>query len=340
MPSTRTRRTRSREPIEEYLLSEHQLEEMYYFMLLSRRLNERMLALNRQGRAAFVIAGAGQEAAQVGAAMAIQRGTDYVAPYYRDLGVNLVLGMTAREAMLNLFAKRDDPNSHGKQMPSHWGNSERRIVTQSSVVTTQFLHATGIALAARMRNDPIVVLTSCGEGSTSKGDFHEALNFASIHKLPVIFYVENNGYAISESNEKEMAIPHVADRARGYGIQSAVVDGMDCIAVYQNVRPAVDQARRGGGPYLIEAKCYRLWAHSSDDDDSRYRTKTELEEWTRKDPITTFRTRVVNDGIFPREDLDEIEQRVEEEVRDATQWAMMQPDPLPEDTLAHVYKES
>jgi len=339
MTSTRTRRTRSKEPIEEYLLSEHQLEEMYYYMLLSRRLNERMLALNRQGRAAFVIAGAGQEAAQVGAAMAVQRGTDYVAPYYRDLGINLVLGMTAREAMLNLFGKRDDPNSHGKQMPSHWGNSERRIVTQSSVVTTQFLHATGIALAAKMRNDPIVVLTSCGEGSTSKGDFHEALNFASIHKLPVIFYVENNGYAISESNEKEMAIPHVADRARGYGIQSAVVDGMDCVAVYQNVRPAVDQARRGGGPYLIEAKCYRLWAHSSDDDDSRYRPKAELEEWTRRDPITTFRTRVVDDGIFPREDLDEIEHRVEEEVRDAAQWAMMQPDPLPEDALTHVYKE-
>ncbi len=339
MTSTRTRRTRSKEPIEEYLLSEHQLEEMYYYMLLSRRLNERMLALNRQGRAAFVIAGAGQEAAQVGAAMAVQRGNDYVAPYYRDLGMNLVLGMSAREAMLNLFGKRDDPNSHGKQMPSHWGNSERRIVTQSSVVTTQFLHATGIALAAKMRKDPIVVLTSCGEGSTSKGDFHEALNFASIHKLPVIFYVENNGYAISESNEKEMAIPHVADRARGYGIQSAVVDGMDCVAVYQNVRPAVDQARRGGGPYLIEAKCYRLWAHSSDDDDSRYRPKAELEEWTRRDPITTFRTRVVDDGIFPREDLDEIEHRVEEEVRDAAQWAMMQPDPLPEDALTHVYKE-
>lgn len=339
MTSTRTRRTRSKEPIEEYLLSEHQLEEMYYYMLLSRRLNERMLALNRQGRAAFVIAGAGQEAAQVGAAMAIQRGTDYVAPYYRDLGMNLVLGMSAREAMLNLFGKRDDPNSHGKQMPSHWGNSERRIVTQSSVVTTQLLHATGIALAAKMRKDPIVVLTSCGEGSTSKGDFHEALNFASIHKLPVIFYVENNGYAISESNEKEMAVPHVADRARGYGIQSAVVDGMDCVAVYQNVRPAVDQARRGGGPYLIEAKCYRLWAHSSDDDDSRYRPKAELEEWTRRDPITTFRTRVVDDGIFPREDLDEIEHRVEEEVRDAAQWAMMQPDPLPEDALTHVYKE-
>lgn len=339
MAVTRTRKSRSRETIEDYLLSEAQLEEMYHYMLLARRLNERMLALNRQGRAPFVIAGAGQEAAQVGAAMALKKGEDYVAPYYRDLGVNLVLGMTAREAMLNLLGKRDDPNSHGKQMPSHWGNAARRVVTQSSVVTTQFLHATGIALAAKMRQDPIVVLTSCGEGSTSKGDFHEALNFAAIHKLPVIFYVENNGYAITESTEKEMPVANVADRARGYGIQSAMVDGMDCIAVYQTVRPAVDQARRGGGPYLIEAKCYRLWPHSSDDDDSRYRPKKELEEWTKKDPLTLFRARVENDGIFPREDLDEIENRVEEEVRDATQWAMMQPDPLPEDALTHVYKE-
>ena len=340
MTVAKTRRVRSQQPIEDYLLSEQQLEEMYYAMLLARRLNERMLALNRQGRAPFLIAGAGQEAAQVGAAMALTRGTDFLAPYYRDLGMNLVLGMTAREAMLNLLAKRDDPNSHGRQMPSHWGNSERRIVTGSSVVTTQLLHAAGIGLAAKLRGDPIVVMACCGEGSTSKGDFHEALNFAAIHRLPVIFYVENNGYAISESNEKEMAVANVADRARGYGIQSAVVDGMDCIAVYQNVRPAVDQARRGGGPYLIEAKCYRLWAHSSDDDDSRYRPKAELEEWTKKDPLKLFRDRVEADGIFPRDDLDEIERRVEEEVRDAAQWALMQPDPNPEDALGFVYKEA
>jgi len=340
MTVAKTRRVRSQQPIEDYLLSEQQLEEMYYAMLLARRLNERMLALNRQGRAPFLIAGAGQEAAQVGAAMALTRGTDFLAPYYRDLGMNLVLGMTAREAMLNLLAKRDDPNSHGRQMPSHWGNSERRIVTGSSVVTTQLLHAAGIGLAAKLRGDPIVVMACCGEGSTSKGDFHEALNFAAIHRLPVIFFVENNGYAISESNEKEMAVANVADRARGYGIQSAVVDGMDCIAVYQNVRPAVDQARRGGGPYLIEAKCYRLWAHSSDDDDSRYRPKAELEEWTKKDPLKLFRDRVEADGIFPRDDLDEIERRVEEEVRDAAQWALMQPDPNPEDALGFVYKEA
>lgn len=340
MTTTRTaRKPRSRETIESYLLSEQQLEDMYYYMLLARRLNERMLVLNRQGRAPFVIAGAGQEAAQVGAAMALKKGEDYLAPYYRDLGMNLVLGMNAREAMLNLLGKRDDPNSYGRQMPSHWGSAERRIVTGSSVVATQFLHATGIALAAKMRKDPIVVMTCCGEGSTSKGDFHEALNFASIHRLPVIFYVQNNGYAITESTEKEMAVEHVSDRARAYNMQSAAVDGMDCVAVYQTVRPAIDQARRGGGPFLIESKCYRLWAHSSDDDDSRYRPRAELEEWSKKDPVTTFHDRVISDGIFPREDLEEIEQRVEQEVRDAAQWAMMQPDPEPEDALGFVYKE-
>jgi 2-oxoisovalerate dehydrogenase E1 component alpha subunit len=339
MTTTRTRRERSRATIPEYLLSEGQLEEMFYYMLLARRLNERMLLLNRQGRAPFVIAGTGQEAAQVGAALALQKGVDYLAPYYRDLGMCLVLGMTAREAMLNLLGKRDDPNSHGRQMPSHWGSVERRIVTQSSVVATQLLHAAGIALGAKLRKDPIVVMTCCGEGSTSKGDFHEALNFASIHRLPVVFFVQNNGYAITEGTHKQMSIPQVADRARAYNMQSAVVDGMDAIAVYQTVKPAVDQARRGGGPFLIEAKCYRLGPHSSDDDDSRYRPKKELEEWSKKDPVKLFRERVESDHIFPPEDMDEIEQRVEDEVRDAAQWALMQPDPAPEDALGFVYKE-
>lgn len=339
MTAARPRRPRSEETLPEYLLSEQQLEDMYYYMLLARRLSERMMALNRQGRAAFVIAGAGQEAAQVGAAMALRKGIDYLAPYYRDLGMNLVLGMDAREAMLNLLGKRDDPNSFGRQMPSHWGNSARHIVTQSSVVATQLLHATGIGLAAKLSNDPIVVLTCCGEGSTSRGDFHEALNFASIHRLPVIFYIQNNGFAITERTEKEMPVENVADRARAYNMQSAVVDGMDCVAVYQTVRPAVDQARRGSGPFLIEAKCYRLWPHSSDDDDTRYRPRKELEEWARKDPLLMFRTRVETGGIFPREDLDEIEARVDEEIREAVQWALMQPDPAPEDALGYVYKE-
>jgi 2-oxoisovalerate dehydrogenase E1 component alpha subunit len=308
-------------------------------MLLARRLNERSLALQRQGRAPFVIAGARPGAAPVGAAMALQPGVDYLAPYYRDLGMMLVWGMDAREAMLNLLAKRDDPSSFGRQMPAHWGNRARHIVTQSSVVATQLLHGAGIALAAKMRNDPVVVLACCGEGSTSRGDFHEALNFASIHRLPIIFYVQNNGYAITETTEKAMAVRHVADRARAYGMKGAVVDGMDAVAVWQTVRPLVAEARRGGGPFLVEAKTYRLWPHSSDDDDTRYRPREELEEWTKKDPITLFRQRVTEDHIFPPDDLDEIEQRVADEVKEAVQWAEQQPDPAPEDALGFVYKE-
>lgn len=323
-----------------YPLTREQLLEMYRYMVLARRLDERMMTLQRQGLAAFVIAGAGQEAAQVGAAMALRPGVDYVAPYYRDLAVNLVFGMTAREAMLNALGKRDDPNSHGRQMPAHWGNRSRRIVTQSSVVATQLLHAAGIALGARLRGEDLVVFASCGEGSTSRGDFHEALNFASIHRLPVIFFVENNGYAISERTEKEMAVEHVADRARGYGMHGAVVDGMDAVAVYQTVKAAADQARRGGGPHLIEAKCYRLWPHSSDDDDTRYRPRAELEEWSKKDPILVMRGRLLEDGAATEAELAELETSVQEEVREAAQWALQQPDPAPEDALGFVFKEA
>ena len=325
--------------VPDYHLTQDQLEQLYRLMLLARRLNERMLTLNRQGKAPFVIAGVGQEAAQVAAAMALRPAFDYLAPYYRDLGMNLVFGMSAREAMLNLLAKRDDPNSHGRQMPAHWGNRERHIVTQSSVVATQLLHAAGIGLAAKLAKDPVVVMTCCGEGSTARGDFHEALNFAAIHKLPVIFFVQNNGYAISERNEKEMPVRHVADRARGYAIPGAVVDGMDAVAVYQTVKPAVDQARAGGGPALIEAKCYRLWPHSSDDDDSRYRPKAELEEWARKDPIASLAHRLERDGVLSATALAAIGKGVDDEVRDAAQWALMQPDPAPEDALGFVYKE-
>ncbi|MEX2080686.1 MAG: thiamine pyrophosphate-dependent dehydrogenase E1 component subunit alpha [Dehalococcoidia bacterium] len=340
MTAAKTRRERSRQAIADYLLSEHELEEMYYYMLLTRRLNERAMVLNRQGKAPFAIVGTGQEAAQVGAALALKRGTDYLAPYYRDLGMCLVLGMTAREAMLNLLAKRDDPTSHGRQMPAHWGGADRHIVTGSSVVATQLLHAAGIGLAAKLREDPIVVMTCCGEGSTSKGDFHEALNFAAVHKLPVIFFIQNNGYAISEATWKSMPVEHVADRAKGYGLRGSTVDGMDAIAVYQTVRPLVDEARKGRGPFLVEAKCFRLGPHSSDDDDTRYRPKGELEEWAKQDPVKTFRKRVEDDLIFPPDDLDEIEQRVEDEVRDAAQWALQQPDPEPEDALGFVYVEA
>jgi 2-oxoisovalerate dehydrogenase E1 component alpha subunit len=318
-------------------LSNAQLIEMYTRMVQSRRIADRMLVLQRQGRAPFVISGQGQEASQVGAGYAIKRGTDWLFPYYRDLGMCLTVGMTPTELFLNFFAKRGDPNSHGIQMAAHWSKKETRIVSGSSPVTTQLLHAVGAALAAKLRKKKEVCLTSLGEGSTAQGDFHEALNFASIHKLAVVFYVENNGYAISQPSWKEMAVPNVADRAPAYGMRGQVVDGNDLLAVYQTVKWAVDEARRGHGPALIEAKTYRIVPHSSDDDDRRYRTRKELEDWMKKDPIDRFRKYLLDEAIIDDQKVVQIDETVDAEIKAAIAAADAAPDPQPEDALLNVY---
>jgi len=320
-------------------LTNAQLMEMYTRMVQTRRIADRMLVLQRQGRAPFVISGQGQEACQIGAGYAIKQGTDWLFPYYRDLGLCLAAGMTVTELFLNFFAKRDDPNSHGIQMAAHWSKVSARIVSGSSPVTTQLLHATGCALAAKLRKTKEVCLTSLGEGSTAQGDFHEALNFASIHKLPVVFYVENNGYAISEPSWKEMAVANVADRAPAYGMRGQVVDGNDVLAVYQTVKWAVDEARRGHGPALIEAKTYRIVPHSSDDDDRRYRTRKELEEWMKKDPIDRFQKYLVEEAVLTLQKTKEIEETVAAEIQAAISAAEQAPDPEPEDALLNVYAE-
>jgi 2-oxoisovalerate dehydrogenase E1 component alpha subunit len=321
-------------------LTDAQLIEIYTRMLEARRIADRMLVLQRQGRAPFVISGQGQEACQVGAAYALKRGTDWLFPYYRDFGMCLALGMTPLELFLNFFAKATDPNSHGRQMAAHWSHKELRIVSGSSPVTTQLLHATGCALAAKLRKKKEVCLTSLGEGSTAQGDFHEALNFASIHKLPVVFYVENNGYAISEPSWKQMAVPNVADRAPAYGMRGQVVDGNDVLAVYQTVKWAVDEARRGHGPALIEAKTYRIVPHSSDDDDRRYRTRKELEEWMKKDPIDRFRKYLLEEGLLTDARVQQIQETVDAQIQAAIRDAEAAPEPQPEDALRHVYFEA
>src|SRR5262245_13925855 len=266
-------------------LSDDQLLRMYYLMVLTRKLTDRMVALQRQGRVPFVISGQGQEATQVGSAMAIKADTDWVFPYYRDQGVCLALGMTPRDLMLDLFARRDGPCSHGRQMPSHFGDVRHRIVSGSSPVATQTLHAVGCALASVRRGLQEVSITYLGDGSTGQGDFHEAMNFAAVHKLPVIFVIENNGYAISEPQWKEKAAQNVADRAPGDGLKGAVVDGKQVMQVYQTTKWAVEEARGGHGPALIDCKTYRIVPHSSADDDRRYRTRKEVEEWAKKDPV-------------------------------------------------------
>ncbi|WP_026683291.1 thiamine pyrophosphate-dependent dehydrogenase E1 component subunit alpha [Heyndrickxia coagulans] len=319
-------------------LSDREVLEMYEMMLLARKVDERMWLLNRSGKIPFVVSCQGQEAAQVGAAFALDRTKDYVLPYYRDLGVVLAFGMTARDIMLSGFAKAEDPNSGGRQMPGHYGQKKNRIVTQSSPVTTQVPHAAGIALAGKMEKKDFVTFVTFGEGSSNQGDFHEGANFAAVHKLPVIFMCENNQYAISVPIEKQLGNPRVSDRAIGYGMPGVTVDGNDPLAVYEVVKEAADRARRGEGPTLIETLVYRFTPHSSDDDD-RYRAQEEVKTAKEKDPVALFSQYLKEAGLLDGEKEKEIDARVMQTVNEATDYAEKAPYAKPEDTLRFVYGE-
>ncbi|WP_028399124.1 thiamine pyrophosphate-dependent dehydrogenase E1 component subunit alpha [Ectobacillus panaciterrae] len=320
-------------------LSDEKVLEMYRTMLLARKIDERMWLLNRAGKIPFVISCQGQEAAQVGASFALDREKDYVLPYYRDMGVVLTFGMTAKDLMLSAFAKAEDPNSGGRQMPGHFGQKKNRIVTGSSPVTTQVPHAVGIALAGRMDGQDLVTFVTFGEGSSNQGDFHEGANFAGVHKLPVIFMCENNKYAISVPIEKQLACKNVSDRAIGYGMPGYTVDGNDPLEVYKVVKEAVERGRRGEGPTLIETISYRLTAHSSDDDDRAYRSREEVEEAKKKDPVYTFGLYLKETGLL----TDELEKQITDDimqiVNEATDYAEKAPYAEPESALKHVYAE-
>lgn len=321
----------------ENTLSPDMLLEMYYYMALARALDDRMWILNRQGKAPVVYSSNGHEAAQVGSAMALNRGDDWIVPYYRDLALVLAYGMTPREVMLHLLGRRDDPNSGGRQMPAHWGLKRRHILTTGSVVATQDIHAAGLALSSKVLKDGRVSVAYFGEGSTSQGEFHEGLNFASVHKLPVIFFNENNGYAISVPARKQMAVMDVAARAAGYGIPGVIVDGNDPVKVYEVTKEAVERARRGEGPTLIEAKTYRFVPHSSDDDDRAYRSREEVAEWKKRDPLITFEKRLKDDGVLTDDKLKEFQTQIKNEVNDATDYAEQAPLPDPSTLTLHVY---
>ena len=273
---------------------------MYRRILLARMLDQKIWGLNRMGKAPFVVSGQGHEGAQVGSAWALQPGHDIVLPYYRDTGVLLTLGMTAEEVLLAVFARAADPSSGGRQMPNHWGCARLNVITGSSPIATQLPHAAGLAYAAKIRGEDRVVVSYFGEGASSKGDFHEALNFAGIHQLPCVFVCENNGYAISVPLTKESAVDDVADRAHSYGFGGVIVDGNDPLDVYAATHSAVRRARRGEGPTLVECKTYRFMAHTSDDDDRTYRTSEEVEAWRKKDPLRQMKQYLIEQRLLPR----------------------------------------
>src|SRR5512141_3298312 len=247
--------------------------------------------------------------------------------------------MSARELMIAQYAKASDPSSGGRQMPGHYGSPEHHLVSVSSPVATQILHAVGIALAARSRGLDQVAVAVMGEGSSNQGDVHEALNFAAIHHLPFVFVVENNGYASSVPAEKELSVKDVADRASGYGIPGVVVDGTDVLACYTAGREAVERARSGGGPTLIEAKVTRLTAHSSDDQQTKYRSEDDLAEGRAHDPLPIFRARLRDAGVLTDEIETALAADIKALVEDATDFAEGEPDPDPATALDWVYAE-
>ncbi|MGG4045683.1 MULTISPECIES: thiamine pyrophosphate-dependent dehydrogenase E1 component subunit alpha [Paenibacillus] len=317
-------------------LTNGQVIDMYRYMLLGRKFDERNLLLQRAGKINFHVSGIGQEAAQVAAAFALDREKDYFLPYYRDYSFVLSVGMTPYELMLSAFAKADDPNSGGRQMPGHFGSKRLRIVTGSSPVTTQVPHAVGVALSAKMRKQDFVSFVTFGEGSSNQGDFHEGANFAGVHKLPVIFMCENNQYAISVPLHKQIS-GKVSDRALGYGFPGIRVDGNDALAVYKAVKEARERAVRGEGPTLIEALMYRLSPHSTSDNDLAYRTKEEVEENWKKDGIVRFKQYLISCGIWDEEKDADLQAQLALEIKEATESADNAPFPKPEDTLKHVY---
>jgi 2-oxoisovalerate dehydrogenase E1 component alpha subunit len=340
MASTRTAPKAGRELGADLGLSRDDLIEMYRLMAITRAVDERMWILNRAGKIPFVISGQGHEGAQVGLTFGMRKGHDWMVPYYRSVASLITFGMSPREIMLAQFARGVDPSSGGRQMPGHYGIAERNILSVSSPVATQLLHATGIAWAAKLRKTDQVAITYIGEGSSNQGDFHEGLNFAGVHQLPVIYVVENNGYAISVPMSLQSAVQDIAVRAAGYNMPGVIVDGAEVLACYRAGREAIDRARAGDGPTLIEAKVTRLTAHSSDDQQTKYRTAEELEAEKSRDPLPRFRDQLRDAGLLDEEAEKEIVAESRKVVEDATDWAESQADPDPATAQRHVYADA
>ena len=313
-------------------LSDEQLTAILRNMLLQRQLDNRGFQLNRQGKIPFALGSEGHEAVQSGAAMAFRRGRDVLVPYYRDLGLALGVGMSPFEILSSLFARQTDRNG-GRQFPNHYTNHELGVASISSIIAGHCTHAVGIAAAFRYRKESgRAVLCPTGEGATSQGEWHEAVNYASVHTLPIVFLVENNQWAISTPQTMQMRVANVADKAAGYGIPGTVCDGTDPVATYRAVHAAMERARSGGGPSIVEAKCYRFLSHSTDDDDRTYRDRHQVEEQRKHDPVPRFEERLIAAGIIDAAAAKKLRNDVLRETNEATDAAEAQPYPAP-DTL-------
>lgn len=312
---------------------------IYRQMLLVRKLDERLWTLNRQGKAAIVPSSQGHEAAQLGSVWAMRKDTDLFYIYYRDLAVLIAAGMSPKEIMKGFMAKDGEPMSSARQFPTHGAIPKLGIVNLSNVVATQLPQAVGAALASKMRGEETVVITYFGDGASSAGDTHEAMNFAGIHKIPVIFFCENNRYATSVPINRQMAVDHLSSRAAGYGMPGVTIDGCDVVQVYQTVSQSVERARNGLGPTLIEAMVERHLPHTSDDDDRRYRSATEISAAKKKDPLNRLREHLITEHILTKEIDAQYNKLAAEEIDEATDHVDIASYPSTDDFHRYVYAD-
>jgi len=339
--ATRTRSSAKAARPAKTSLAKADLLEMYRLILLSRRIDDKEIQLKRQNKIFFQISGAGHEAILVAAGKALRPSYDWFYPYYRDRALCLALGMTPTEMFLSAVGAADDPNSGGRQMPSHWGHKALNIVSQSSPTGTQFLQAVGCAEAWLRAENPVdddLVYCSCGDGTTSEGEFWEAMNSACNLKLPVLFLVEDNKYAISVPVEVQTAGGSISKLLSNFpDLLVAEVDGCDPVASYEAMVRAAEWCRQRKGPALVHAHVTRPYSHSLSDDEIHYKPTREREEEAKRDPVISFPKRLIADGVASEAELEAIKAQVEEEVQVAADMALSSPQPKPETALLWVY---
>ena len=318
--------------------SKKDLLDIYKKMALARRLDEKQLIMLKQGKAFFHIGCSGHEASQMAAAQNMIPGKDWSYPYYRDAALCLGLGMTSKEQLLSFLAKADDPNSGGRQMPQHYGYKDLRIVSQSSPTGTQFLQAVGCAMSRKWENDHEIVYVSSGEGSTSEGEFHEALNWASREKLPVIFHVQDNEYAISVHVSEQTSGSSVFSMVNGYdNLSRYEVDGTNFFETDLAFREAIERARQGKGPSVIVSNVVRLLSHSSSDDQKKYRKKEDLDKDKNRDPLLVFEKNCIKNKILKESDFEKLRNEIIQIVDEDAEWADKQNHPDPNSATNHIY---
>ncbi len=297
------------------------LLDFYNRLVCVRTVDERIWALNRQGKVPISASSQGHEGAQLGSLLAAEKdGECFLFPYYRDLALKMAAGLTPEQVMDSFMGKEGDPYSNGRQFPLQGADLRNNIIQISNVVAAGLTQSVGYAMACRMKGDDTVVLVYFGDGASSQGETHEAMNFAGTHKLPVVFICENNRYAISVPQSKQMGIEEIASRAAGYGFSGFTIDGMDFIACYEATREAIAHAR-SQGPVLLEMKVERFMSHTTDDDDRRYRPEGEVEQARGRDPIVGLGNHLMELGLMTQVQAEDIAAAALQAVDEATDRA-------------------